>query len=75
MTPRHRLSLALRNAQSAARRNQLAQNELHDAFEAVYGQELDVEALGGESWVDALVYGHGSAPSIAELDAKVKGGE
>ncbi|MCJ8336631.1 MAG: hypothetical protein MJH10_20765 [Epibacterium sp.] len=73
MTPRRRLSNASRAAVIAARKYHEAQDELHEAFEKVYGFELDVEKLGGgDAWVDTIVYGMGSAPSLTEFDAAVK---
>lgn len=73
MTPRKRLSVALRRAPQAAADNQAAQNELHAAFFEAYGFDLDLEELGhGEAFVDGLVYGHGPTPSLSDFDKAVE---
>jgi len=71
MTPRKRLSVALRKATAAARADMAAQDELHTAFEAVYGFDLDIEQLGNDEWVDALVYGTSGTPSLSAVDKAV----
>ena len=79
MTPRRRLSIAMRKAAEAAEADRAAQAELHNAFEAVYGFDLDIEELGvfnecgdGDVWVDGLVYGQGMRPSLGDLDKAVQ---
>lgn len=74
MTPRKRLSLALKAASNAAKTHNSAQSEMHHAFEAVYGEELDLQMLGGDAWVDALVYGTALAPSLKDFDEAVSRG-
>ncbi|WP_434286258.1 hypothetical protein [Celeribacter sp. SCSIO 80788] len=72
MGKRRRLSNAIKRAAAVAGKHQAAQDELHSAFFEVYGFDLEIEELGGESWTDALVYGHSSYPSISDFDAAVK---
>lgn len=72
MTDRRKLSNAIKTAARKAVEYNDAQTALHEAFEAVYGFDLDLEELGeGEKWVDAIVYGHGEIPSLADLDNAV----
>ena len=72
MTPRKRLSIAIKRAVKAARADEAAQKELHDAFEEVYGFTLHIEDLGGDELVDVLVYGASGTPSLSAFDAAVK---
>lgn len=71
MSERRRLSNAIKCAVRSAALNERAQDELHNAFEAVYGFSLDIEELGGDDLVETLVYGHGPHPSLSDFDAYV----
>jgi len=78
MTPRRQLSIAIRKAADTAEAYRAAQAELHDAFQDVYGFNLDIEELsdyadgGCPEWVDPLVYGQGQRPSLEDFDKAVK---
>ena len=75
MTPRRRLSTAIRKAQAAAGEYTKTQAELHEAFEGVYGFDLAIEELGGDCWVDSIVYGSSERPSLADFDKAVRNRE